>query len=45
LGAFGAEGVQRVLEILQDELVQTAAAAGRPRLAAIVPSAVAAHFT
>jgi len=35
LGAYGAPGVQRVLEILQNELVAAMAQAGRPRLDAI----------
>lgn len=45
LGAFGAPGVQRVLEILQEELVQTAAAAGCASLASIKRNAVKTHFT
>ena len=35
LGAFGAPGVQRLLEIMQRELVDAAAAAGRRTLASI----------
>jgi 4-hydroxymandelate oxidase len=35
LGAYGAPGVQRVLEILQSELVMAMAATGRPALASI----------
>ena len=45
LGAFGASGVQRVLEIMQAELVQTAAGAGRSTLASIDKTAVKASFT
>jgi isopentenyl diphosphate isomerase/L-lactate dehydrogenase-like FMN-dependent dehydrogenase len=45
LGAFGAPGVQRVMEILQQELVQAAAASGHTRLATINRSAVTTHFT
>jgi isopentenyl diphosphate isomerase/L-lactate dehydrogenase-like FMN-dependent dehydrogenase len=44
LGAFGAAGVQRVLEIMQRELVQTAAAAGRRTLASIDKTAVKVNF-
>jgi isopentenyl diphosphate isomerase/L-lactate dehydrogenase-like FMN-dependent dehydrogenase len=35
LGAYGAPGVQRILEILQTELVQAMAYTGRPTLASI----------
>jgi len=35
LAAYGAQGVQKVLEILQAELVQAMAATGRPTLASI----------
>jgi len=45
LGAFGAPGVQRVMEILQQELVQAAAAAGHTRRATINRSAITTHFT
>jgi len=44
LGAFGAPGVQRLLEILQRELVDAAAAAGRPTLASIDRSIVTTRF-
>jgi len=44
LGAYGAPGVQRVLEILQAELVQAAAEAGHTTLASINRSAVRTHF-
>jgi 4-hydroxymandelate oxidase len=44
LGAFGAAGVQRVLEIMQRELVQAAAAAGRRTLASIDNTAVKVNF-
>ncbi len=44
LGAFGAPGVQRVLEIMQRELVQAAAAAGRRTLASIDTTAVKVNF-
>jgi 4-hydroxymandelate oxidase len=40
LGAYGAPGVQRVLEIVQNELVQAAASAGRASLASIDRTAV-----
>jgi 4-hydroxymandelate oxidase len=45
VGAYGAPGVQRVLEILQAELVQAAAAAGYTSLASINRSAVKVHFS
>jgi len=45
LGAFGAPGLQRVLEILQAELVQAAAAAGHANLASINKNAVRTRFT
>ncbi len=45
LGAFGAPGVQRVLEIMQAELVQTAAGAGRSTFASIDKTAVKANFS
>ena len=44
LGAFGAPGVQRLLEIVQRELVDAAAAAGRATLASIDTSIVKTHF-
>jgi 4-hydroxymandelate oxidase len=44
LGAYGSPGVQRVLEILQDELTMTMAQAGRPTLASIDRSAVRMDF-
>jgi len=44
LGAFGAPGVQRVLEIMQQELVVAAASAGRSTLASIDKSAVKVNF-
>jgi isopentenyl diphosphate isomerase/L-lactate dehydrogenase-like FMN-dependent dehydrogenase len=44
LAAYGAEGVQRVLEILQNELTVTMAHAGRPDLESIGRSAVQADF-
>lgn len=45
LGAFGAPGVQKVLQLLQAELVATMAAAGRPTLASIDRTAVRTHFS
>jgi isopentenyl diphosphate isomerase/L-lactate dehydrogenase-like FMN-dependent dehydrogenase len=44
LGAFGAAGVQRLLEIVQQELVQAAASAGRASFASIDRSAVRTNF-
>lgn len=44
LGAFGAEGVQRVLEILQNELVMAMAQTGCPNLASIDRSLVRTDF-
>jgi isopentenyl diphosphate isomerase/L-lactate dehydrogenase-like FMN-dependent dehydrogenase len=44
LGAYGAPGVQRILEILQAELVQAMAYTGRPTLASIDRSIVRADF-
>jgi len=44
LGAYGAQGVQKVLEILQDELVQAMAATGRPTLASIDRTLVRTEF-
>jgi (S)-2-hydroxy-acid oxidase len=45
LGAYGAPGVQRVLEILQTELVQAVSAAGHTGLASINTSAVRTYFS
>jgi isopentenyl diphosphate isomerase/L-lactate dehydrogenase-like FMN-dependent dehydrogenase len=44
LGAFGAAGAQRVIEILQQELVQVAAASGCGRLSDINKTMVKANF-
>ena len=44
LGAYGPEGVQRVLEILQAELVQAMAATGRPSLDSIDKTLVRTDF-
>lgn len=44
LGAFGAAGAQRVFEIIQQELIQTAAAAGCAKLSDIDRSTVRTHF-
>jgi 4-hydroxymandelate oxidase len=44
LGAFGAAGTQRLLEIVQGELVQAAATAGRSTLASIDKTAVKVNF-
>jgi 4-hydroxymandelate oxidase len=44
LGAFGAPGVQRILEILQAELVQAMAACGRPSLTSLDRSLVRTDF-
>jgi isopentenyl diphosphate isomerase/L-lactate dehydrogenase-like FMN-dependent dehydrogenase len=44
LGAFGAPGAQRLLEIIQRELVEAAAAAGRPTRASIDASIVRTRF-
>lgn len=44
LGAFGAAGVQRLLEIVQRELVEATAAAGRATRASIDTSLVKTHF-
>lgn len=44
LGAFGAAGAQRLLEIVQQELVQAAVFAGRPTLKAIDRTAVRVTF-
>jgi 4-hydroxymandelate oxidase len=44
LGAFGAAGAQRLLEIVQQELVQAAASAGRPTLKSIDRTAVKVNF-
>lgn len=45
LAAFGAPGAERLLTLMQRELVAAAAAAGRPTLASIDASAVKVHFT
>jgi 4-hydroxymandelate oxidase len=44
LAAYGAQGVQKVLEILQAELVQAMTAAGRPTLRSIDRSLVRTEF-
>jgi isopentenyl diphosphate isomerase/L-lactate dehydrogenase-like FMN-dependent dehydrogenase len=44
LGAFGAAGVQRILEILQAELVQGMAYTGRPSLESIDRAIVRTDF-
>ena len=44
LGAYGAPGVQRILEILQAELVQAMAYTGRPALASIDRTIVRTDF-
>jgi 4-hydroxymandelate oxidase len=44
LAAYGAEGVQRVLELLQNELTMTMAQAGRPDLESISRNAVRTDF-
>ena len=44
LGAFGAAGAQRLLEILHQELVMAAAAAGCPSISSIDRSCVKANF-
>ncbi len=44
LGAYGAPGVQRILEILQTELVQAMAYTGRPDLASLKPGMVRSDF-
>ena len=44
LGAFGPEGVQRLLEILQTQLVEAMRSAGRPTLASLDRSTVATRF-
>lgn len=44
LAAYGPQGVKRVLEILQNELVTTMAQAGRPTLASIRRDAVRLDF-
>jgi isopentenyl diphosphate isomerase/L-lactate dehydrogenase-like FMN-dependent dehydrogenase len=44
LGAFGAPGVQRLLEVIQAELVHAAAYAGRATLKSIDKTAVKANF-
>jgi isopentenyl diphosphate isomerase/L-lactate dehydrogenase-like FMN-dependent dehydrogenase len=44
LGAFGAPGAQRLLEMMQQELVAAAAAAGRKTHASIDKTAIRTHF-
>jgi 4-hydroxymandelate oxidase len=44
LGAFGTAGAQRVIEILQAELVQAAAAAGCSKLSDINKTTIKTHF-
>jgi isopentenyl diphosphate isomerase/L-lactate dehydrogenase-like FMN-dependent dehydrogenase len=44
LASFGAPGVQRVLEILQGELVLAMAQTGRPNLGSIDSTLVRTHF-
>jgi isopentenyl diphosphate isomerase/L-lactate dehydrogenase-like FMN-dependent dehydrogenase len=44
LAAYGAPGLQKVLEILQTELVQAMAATGRPTLASIDRTLVKTEF-
>lgn len=44
LAAFGTAGAQRLIEIMQQELVQIAAAAGCAKLSDINKTAVKAHF-
>ena len=44
LAAFGTAGAQRLIEIMQQELVQTAAAAGCAKLPDINRTTVKAHF-
>src|SRR5215210_7775983 len=44
LGAFGAAGAQRLLEVVQAEFVQAAAFAGAPNLKAINKSMIKANF-
>jgi isopentenyl diphosphate isomerase/L-lactate dehydrogenase-like FMN-dependent dehydrogenase len=44
LGAFGPAGVQKLLEIVQAELVDTMKRAGRPTLASIDRTAVRSDF-
>ncbi len=45
LGAYGPPGVQRVLEILETELVQAVASSGRTSMATIDKSIVRTHFS
>jgi isopentenyl diphosphate isomerase/L-lactate dehydrogenase-like FMN-dependent dehydrogenase len=44
LGAYGGPGVQRVLEIMQAELMMAMAATGRPTLASIDRTLVGTDF-
>ena len=44
LGAYGAPGVQRILEIIQNELAQAMAYTGRPTLASLSRTIVRTDF-
>jgi 4-hydroxymandelate oxidase len=44
LGAFGAAGAQRVFEIIEQELIKTAAATGCAKLSDIDTTTVRTHF-
>lgn len=44
LGAYGAQGAQRIIEILQAELIATMAQAGCPSLASVTRNAVRMEF-
>jgi len=44
LAAYGSQGVQRILEIMQAELVQAMAYTGRPTLASIDRTLVRTDF-
>ena len=44
LGAFGPAGAQRLLEMIQQELIDAAATAGRATLASIDASVVKSRF-
>ena len=44
LGAFGPQGVQRLLEIVQQEFVEAMARTGRTSLAALDRTAVKINF-
>ena len=43
LAAYGADGVQSVLELLQTELARVMGCCGTPTLAAIAPAVVKVH--